>query len=89
MQQSRDAEDVVIADVRHRAFDDATAAFQTSVALKRVPRFLTLHPMKHFHLSDPGHQHQLKTEQRVCGSISELEQCQMTLYGALGGVQCK
>ncbi|PWA30226.1 hypothetical protein CCH79_00014909 [Gambusia affinis] len=85
--QSRDTEDVVIADVCHRAFDDATAAFQTSVALKCVPRFLTLRPMKHFHLSDPGHQHQLKPEQRRATNVlpgSRWERDEL-LVSALGG----
>lgn len=64
VQKSRDAEDVLIANFRHRAFDDAPAAFQTSVALERIPRFFTLRPMKHVHLLDLGHQHQ-RVDERV------------------------
>lgn len=59
VKQSRDAEDVAVADLRYGAFDDAVAAFQTPVALEGVPRPLALHPVEHVHLSEPGYQHQL------------------------------
>lgn len=53
MQQSGDAEDVVVTDVGHGAFDDALAALQTSVALERIPRSLAVDPMEHVQLPDP------------------------------------
>lgn len=59
VQQGRDAEDVIVTDVRHGAFDDALAALQTPVALERIPRPLTVDPMEHVQLPDPGYQHQL------------------------------
>lgn len=60
VQQSRDAEDVAVTDVRYGAFDDALAAFQTPVALEGIPGSLPLNPVEHFHLSEPGYQHQLQ-----------------------------
>lgn len=62
MQQGGDAEDVVVADVRHGALDDALTALQTSVALKRVPRCIAVDPVEHVQLPDPGNQHQLHRE---------------------------
>lgn len=59
VEQSRDAEDIVATDVSQGAFDDALAALQTPVALKRIPRSVTIDPMEHIQLPDPGHQHQL------------------------------
>lgn len=59
VQQSRDAEDVVDADVGHGVFYDALAALQTSVALERIPRFLSIDPMEYVQLPDPRYQHQL------------------------------
>lgn len=59
VQQSRDAEDVAVADLRQGALDDALAALQAAVALEGVPRPLPLHPMEHLHLAEPGNQHQL------------------------------
>lgn len=53
VQQSGDAEDVVVTDVGHGAFDDALAALQTSVALERIPRSLAVDPMEHVQLPDP------------------------------------
>lgn len=60
VQQSGDAEDVVVADVGHGAFHNTLAALQTSVALERIPRSFAVDPMEYVHLSDPGHQHQLE-----------------------------
>lgn len=62
VQQSRDAEDVIVTDVRHGAFDDTLAALQTPVALERIPRPLAVDPMEHVQLPDPGYQHQLYRE---------------------------
>lgn len=59
VQQGRDTEDVVVTDVGHGALDDALAALQTPVALERIPRSLTVGPMEHVQLPDPGYQHQL------------------------------
>lgn len=59
MQQGRDAKDVAVTDIRYGAFDDALAAFQTPVALEGIPGSLTLNPVEHFHLAEPGYQHQL------------------------------
>lgn len=65
VQQSRGAEDVLLTDIGHWAFYDALAVLQTSVALERIPRSLTVGPEEHFQLSDTGHQHQLERERRV------------------------
>lgn len=62
VQQGRDAEDVVVADVRHGALDDALTALQTPVALKRVPCCITVDPVEQVQLPDPGNQHQLHRE---------------------------
>lgn len=59
VQQSGDAEDVIVTDVGDGAFDDALAALQTPVALERIPRSLTVVSMEHVQLPDPGYQHQL------------------------------
>lgn len=63
VQQGGHAEDVVVTDVRHGAFDDALAALQAPVALERIPRSLTFNPMEHVQLPDPGDQHQLQGEE--------------------------
>ncbi len=63
MQQSRNAEDVVVTDVSHGAFYDALAAFQTSVALERVPCPLAIDPVEHVQLPDPRYQDQLQREE--------------------------
>lgn len=66
VQQRRDAEDVVAADVCHGALDDALAALQAAVALEGVPGHLAFDPIEHVHLPDPGDQHQLcSREERV------------------------
>lgn len=62
MQQSRHAEDVVVADIGHGAFHDALAALQTTVALERIPRSLAVDPMEHVQLTDPRYEHQLYRE---------------------------
>lgn len=64
VQQRRDAEDVVAADVGHGAFDDTLAALQTAVALEGVPGHFTFHSVEHVHLTDPWDQYQLQSTER-------------------------
>lgn len=63
VQQSGDAEDVVVTDVGHGAFNDALAALQTAVTLERVPRSFTFAPVENIHLTDPRNQHQLRGDE--------------------------
>lgn len=71
VQQSRDTEDVVVTDVGHGTFDDTLAALQTAVTLERIPRSLTINPMEHVQLSDPGYHHQLHREEEGGGGMEQ------------------
>lgn len=84
VQQSRDAEDVVLTDVSHGAFDDVLAALQTSVALERIPRSLTVDPVEHVELPDPRHQHQLHREWRGDGESKHTEGEQEEIFQTFG-----